>query len=608
MHLYCMCTGVKYTLSDFEVSMKSNNSNGSTPVFETKRYAPRVKWQIITANDRSFKIGIIVLVVLMLGVMAGLNLYLFSKAHNFFFDSLETSNTEGSLTMILALSDNVDEVFRQHWADLIQPLPHEKTEPALRERLNQVASLPGVDRAFLLSVPDNLMVTQGDVSPALRDTLAERRNIFKGYHLGGLKHPRKFHHWLFNQIRFENITRSPGDTLRMIFAAFDSNGKAFRVVPEKKFQPEMVNNLIALQMDEGWIKSSLAAAMDTLFYDRQIFALWSLADPQKGPETNGAGVLGFGDTLWWAGLKDVEAKSKAEGLISDWPFPSSPWFSFRTVVNAGDLQYIGQKPHRIFVMVLALADLGLLIIGHLLVTWLFVLRRQWLNQQIALGHLAHSVKTPVARLQLAANILEDGQVSSPDEERKVIQTVSEECRHLRRAVENAALSMEGSKITVHKAQGDLAVVMRETVTTWQPSFDQNGIRLVTEGLDNVVQCAFEVDKMRLLLDNMIDNALRHSYLNLKDNPDKPAIVSVNLSKSDNHVSFSVTDSGAGISKNVRNNLFKPMLRRSQDPLTGVSGLGLGLALVKEIAEAHNGKVSVEDTPTGGARFVVTIPI
>ena len=59
---------------------------------------------------------------------------------------------------------------------------------------------------------------------------------------------------------------------------------------------------------------------------------------------------------------------------------------------------------------------------------------------------------------------------------------------------------------------------------------------------------------------------------------------------------------------ARRSLFKRFARSGKDPLTGVSGLGLGLALVKEIAEGHGGMVGMEASAAGGAKFTIDIPL
>jgi len=335
----------------------------------------------------------------------------------------------------------------------------------------------------------------------------------------------------------------------------------------------------------------------------------------RGQSANGRqgsfGLLRGNDTIWWWGDRDVTIINEQydynnkEWHHPGWVIPISGVNV--TIVGKGEelaSTVTVEKASKLLERLLReIVVIGLVFI-YLLGFSLVLANRQSRRNQIALGHLAHSVKTPVARLQLAADILEGGQVSSPEEERKIIQTVSGECRQLRRAVENAALTMEGGKIAIHKEPGDLAELVKETVDTWQQSFDQAGIKLSVEGVDKPLQASFDREKLKLALDNLVDNALRHTYLNLKKLKPGQAFVALSVHHEDTKISVSVTDAGAGIPKADMKHVFKRFSHSGKDPLTGVSGLGLGLALVKEIVEGHGGKVKVETAQGGGAKFVI----
>jgi signal transduction histidine kinase len=361
---------------------------------------------------------------------------------------------------------------------------------------------------------------------------------------------------------------------------------------------------VCILFEPKWLIDRLPSLFDSVRVNWLTFP-WKEKNRSKEYDF-GFGVFSPTDTLYWWGdnKPTVEDEDYQRDAVSVTEVTIAPEYNLGVIF--GEKRFYNQvtASSRGVAIFIIFNVIGLLAVIALLVAFLLLVRSQSTRNQIALGHLAHSVKTPVARLQLAADILEGGQVSSPEEERKVIQTVSGECRQLRRAVENAALSLEGGKIALHKEPGDLASLVIETTDAWRQSFDQVGIRLVVEGLEKPVQALFDRDKIRLALDNLIDNALRHTYLNLNNLKAEPALVTVSLKSEERSIALSVSDSGAGIPAAEIKNVFKRFSRSGKDPLTGVSGLGLGLALVKEIVERHGGKVKAESAEVGGAKFLI----
>ena len=107
-------------------------------------------------------------------------------------------------------------------------------------------------------------------------------------------------------------------------------------------------------------------------------------------------------------------------------------------------------------------------------------------------------------------------------------------------------------------------------------------------------------RVRQVLDNLLDNALRYA---------DGSPVSVSLVEGDDHVEVRVADRGPGIPEDRRGLLFEAFRRVEAEDDSGASGLGLGLAISRRIAEAHGGTITVEDNvPDGrGTVFVLKLP-
>jgi signal transduction histidine kinase len=97
----------------------------------------------------------------------------------------------------------------------------------------------------------------------------------------------------------------------------------------------------------------------------------------------------------------------------------------------------------------------------------------------------------------------------------------------------------------------------------------------------------------------LDNAMRHS----------PAggSVTVAAERTGGHAVLSVADEGPGIPRDARERVFEPFARLPGAASAKGSGSGLGLAIARRIVELHGGTLTVDDSPGGGARFVLALP-
>lgn len=133
----------------------------------------------------------------------------------------------------------------------------------------------------------------------------------------------------------------------------------------------------------------------------------------------------------------------------------------------------------------------------------------------------------------------------------------------------------------------------------EPSFDKRGVAFVNAIADGVPDVYIEESMIRRVLLNLLDNALKYSENN------KCVIVDARAVDGD-MVLFSVADQGQGIPESYREMIFEKFQRIK--PRGSSKGLGLGLAFCRLAVEAHGGKIWVDDTPGGGARFNFTMPV
>ncbi len=227
-------------------------------------------------------------------------------------------------------------------------------------------------------------------------------------------------------------------------------------------------------------------------------------------------------------------------------------------------------------------------------------------------HVAsHEIRVPLTVLRgyvrmLAKDIT--GRLSSSQQE--CIEEIEKHCEKLVNFT-NALLDfarINSGKLTLNRQQVDLYDLMRHVVRDMQIKADEKGISIVLEA-DEFIRSAY-VDLLRIeqALTNLIDNAIKHSSEN--------GLVRVKLVQTEGSqdlnkilkqetAEISVIDSGPGVKEEEAKDLFNEFF-------VGISGnsrrgIGLGLAITKEIIHAHGGMIEVKPSDVGGI-FVVTIPL
>lgn len=208
--------------------------------------------------------------------------------------------------------------------------------------------------------------------------------------------------------------------------------------------------------------------------------------------------------------------------------------------------------------------------------------------------VAHELRTPVAILQATTEAMADGIAeTSPT----TLSSLHDETLRLGRIVEDLEVlaSAEAAELSLDLEPVDLALVAGEAARALAPQLDSAGLTLTSDLQPAVVWG----DKNRLhqIVTNLLTNAIKFTP--------GPGWVHVSVSSRGSESTIVVEDSGRGISKNDLEHVFDRFWRGPD--VRHTSGSGVGLAVVRELAQAHNGEVTVSSDEGCGATFVVTIP-
>jgi signal transduction histidine kinase len=220
--------------------------------------------------------------------------------------------------------------------------------------------------------------------------------------------------------------------------------------------------------------------------------------------------------------------------------------------------------------------------------------------------VSHELRAPIASVRLMAEGLERGRVVEPEKQREYFRFIVQECQRLSALIQNV---LDVSRIDFGRKQYDfeLANVSKlvcETVNTMQPAANERQIQLQATVADGALNAVLDAGAIQQALVNLIDNALKHS-------PSGSEVVAGAITRHDDArawLEISVEDHGEGIPAAEHERIFERFYRVGSELRRQTPGAGIGLSIVKDIVEAHNGRVRVQSELGKGSRFRMELPL
>ncbi len=223
----------------------------------------------------------------------------------------------------------------------------------------------------------------------------------------------------------------------------------------------------------------------------------------------------------------------------------------------------------------------------------------------AVTNLSHELKTPLAAIRGAAELLEDGAVNDPIACARFLGNIQQEVVRLDGIVDGLlqlARLESAPTADVDVPPLDLGVAVNELATrTYVSRAAGLGVRFTWTTPDTSLPCRISGEHFRQLVGNLLDNALHFTPagggVRLDVSPELPAGEFARLT---------VRDEGYGIEPEILPKIFERFFT-TQHPRTGTRGTGLGLALVKSVAQAARGSVEARSELGKGSEFIVRLP-
>jgi signal transduction histidine kinase len=217
------------------------------------------------------------------------------------------------------------------------------------------------------------------------------------------------------------------------------------------------------------------------------------------------------------------------------------------------------------------------------------------------ANINHEIRSPLSLVLLAvAEVQTHLGAAFEGRTRRNLETIERSSHRLLRLVDDLLLLAAGqeSKLRLQFRPADIAAEMSQIAAAWTLAAESRGVTLTYEGL---AECTMAVDiaAFERIVTNVISNAVKYTP--------RGGRIEVRLTAADPQVRITVRDTGVGIDDDFRARIFGRFEQSKAAVHAGVQGSGIGLALVKQLCEAHGGSVELVSTGKDGSTFAITLP-
>jgi signal transduction histidine kinase len=215
--------------------------------------------------------------------------------------------------------------------------------------------------------------------------------------------------------------------------------------------------------------------------------------------------------------------------------------------------------------------------------------------------VSHELRTPLAQIRLFLETLRLGRVQSPEQIEWSLANIDRETARLSSLVERILTfsRVAREELDLSFTPSDVGAEAREIIESFAPLASSRKTTIKLQAEANAF-ASIDRDAYRQMLLNLLDNAVKYGNAG--------QTVHVAVKRADSFVRTSVTDQGPGVANGEREDIFRAFHRGREGGRSGSGGGGIGLSIVRTLAEHHAGAVHVEDAPGGGAVFCIDIPI
>ncbi len=249
----------------------------------------------------------------------------------------------------------------------------------------------------------------------------------------------------------------------------------------------------------------------------------------------------------------------------------------------------------------------LILLVTFIITLVIVFRQKRYNEikNDFVNNMTHELKTPIASISLATQMLNDDSVTKSEKMRKhLVGVITDETKRLRFLVEKVLqMSMfDRKKSSFKKKHLDLNEMVESIANSFSLRVEHTGGKINVD--IGAVDSDIYVDEVNFqnVIFNLMDNAVKYRKT------DEPVDIYLKTWNDDKWLYLSVHDTGKGIKKDDLKKIFEKFYRVGTGNVHDVKGFGLGLAYVKKVVDLHDGEIKVDSEYGKGSTFTIKLPV
>ena len=214
------------------------------------------------------------------------------------------------------------------------------------------------------------------------------------------------------------------------------------------------------------------------------------------------------------------------------------------------------------------------------------------------ANAAHELRTPLSLMQVQLDLYNS--TRHPDNDADTLQTIKMVTEQNGRLSKMVKTLLDMSELQTVGQDDKIMVdaLVDEVLADLDPLAQEKNIKL-TGKCKKITMVGSDILIYRLVY-NLVENAIKYNH--------SGGQVTVTAYRKEKHVYLSVEDTGNGIPEELRERVFEPFFRVDKSRSRELGGVGLGLALVREIVRVHDGSITVRSNPSGGTVFDVILPL
>jgi len=216
-----------------------------------------------------------------------------------------------------------------------------------------------------------------------------------------------------------------------------------------------------------------------------------------------------------------------------------------------------------------------------------------------MANVSHELKTPLSVVRMFADMLRSGRVPSDARRLEYLDIICRESERLTSLIDNVLdfSALEGGKGPYRLKRGNLGDAIGRALEAFRYRSEQDGVEIQLSASDDLPQVLMDQEAIALAVINLLDNAVKYG---------EQSPVELTVTAKRHVVDVAVRDHGPGIPSDSLRRVFERFYRGPTS--TSTRGSGIGLSLVKHIAQAHGGRAWAKNAQGGGAVVGFSIPV